>query len=78
MGLAQCFSGRSGVGIYLRDSRQWADLGSSGYMVVLWDWRLAWRLVLWLLYVCFLVLRTLMRAQARALFDAPVGIFAFI
>ena len=30
MGLAQRFSGRSGVGIYLRGSRQWADLGSSG------------------------------------------------
>jgi heme exporter protein C len=44
-----------------------------------WDWRLTSTFILWLLYVCFLMLRTLVEEPARrALFSALFGIFAFI
>src|ERR1700693_5817561 len=44
-----------------------------------WDWRLTSTLILWLLYVCFLVLRTLVEEPARrALLSALFGIFAFL
>src|SRR6202051_4562887 len=44
-----------------------------------WDWRLTSTLILWLLYVCFLVLRTLVEEpERRALFSALFGIFAFL
>jgi heme exporter protein C len=44
-----------------------------------WDWRLTSTLILWLLYVCFLVLRTLVQEpERRALFSALFGIFAFL
>jgi heme exporter protein C len=44
-----------------------------------WDWRLTSTFILWLLYVCFLLLRTLVEEpDRRALFSALFGIFAFI
>src|SRR6202045_2733035 len=44
-----------------------------------WDWRLTSTLILWLLYMCFLLLRTLVEEpERRALFSALFGIFAFL
>ena len=44
-----------------------------------WDWRLTSTFVMWLLYVSYLVLRTLVEEpDRRALFSALFGIFAFI
>lgn len=44
-----------------------------------WDARLTSTFVMWLLYVCYLVLRTLVEEpDRRALFSALFGIFAFL
>jgi len=44
-----------------------------------WDWRLTSTFVMWLLYVSFLLLRTLVEEpDRRALFSALFGIFAFL
>jgi len=44
-----------------------------------WDWRLTSTFVMWLLYVSFLLLRTLVEEpDRRALFCALFGIFAFL
>ena len=44
-----------------------------------WDWRLTLTLVLWILYVCYLVLRTLIEdPERRAAASAIFGIFVFL
>ncbi len=44
-----------------------------------WDWRLTLTLVLWILYVCYLVLRTLVAdPERRAAVSAIFGIFVFL
>jgi heme exporter protein C len=44
-----------------------------------WDARLTSTFILWLLYACFLLLRTLVEEpDRRALFSALFGIFAFL
>lgn len=44
-----------------------------------WDWRLTLTLVLWILYVCYLILRTLVAdPERRAAVSAIFGIFVFL
>jgi heme exporter protein C len=44
-----------------------------------WDWRLTLTLVIWILYVAYLVLRTLVTdAERRAIVSAVFGIFVFL
>ena len=44
-----------------------------------WDWRLTLTLVLWILYVCYLILRTLVAdPERRAVVSAIFGIFVFL
>lgn len=44
-----------------------------------WDWRLTLTLVLWILYVCYLVLRTLVAdPERRAAVSAIFGVFVFL
>lgn len=44
-----------------------------------WDWRLTLTLILWLLYVAYLILRTLVTdPERRAVFSAIFGIFVFL
>jgi heme exporter protein C len=44
-----------------------------------WDWRLTLTLVIWILYVCYLILRTLVTdPERRAVFSAVFGIFVFL
>jgi heme exporter protein C len=44
-----------------------------------WDWRLTLTLVLWILYICYLILRNLMEdPERRATVSAIFGIFVFL
>ncbi|HKW89797.1 MAG TPA: cytochrome c biogenesis protein [Candidatus Acidoferrales bacterium] len=44
-----------------------------------WDWRLTLTLVIWLLYIAYLVLRTLVTdAERKAIVSAVFGIFVFL
>ncbi len=44
-----------------------------------WDWRLTLTLVIWILYLCYMVLRTLIAdPERRAVFSAVFGIFVFL
>jgi heme exporter protein C len=44
-----------------------------------WDWRLTLTLVIWILYIAYLVLRTLVTdAERRAIVSAVFGIFVFL
>jgi heme exporter protein C len=44
-----------------------------------WDWRLTLTLVIWILYLCYMILRTLVAdPERRAVFSAVFGIFVFL
>ncbi|MFZ0211148.1 MAG: cytochrome c biogenesis protein [Candidatus Acidiferrales bacterium] len=44
-----------------------------------WDWRLTLTLVIWILYLCYMILRTLIAdPERRAVFSAIFGIFVFL
>ncbi|HEV2287528.1 MAG TPA: cytochrome c biogenesis protein [Candidatus Acidoferrales bacterium] len=44
-----------------------------------WDWRLTLTLVIWILYLCYMIFRTLLSdPERRAVFSAVFGIFVFL
>jgi len=80
MGLARRVFGRSWRGFLHSRAAYRTDLGASSLgCVVAWDARLTSTLVLWLLYVAFLILRTMIDdADRRALVSAFFGVFTFL